>query len=227
MITFPTFRGPLNGVGTSYLVSENFEQTGIQSSLNFVKHAESLTSFGYLFNSDSPSPVGLQGSGCLRVMETGRYFSMTVTGFAPLLSGESYFLFNPSGSLPSSAHNMMFFLNEEGAEVARLRWSTAGAFSIRLGGSGVDIATSAMATGFQTYHVWFTYKSSSGFSASSSVAFSTNGIRPNGGTSFASRTGESTGKLKTFRFSVNTGFTATYYIDKFRLSEKRISNYPS
>ena len=226
MITLPIFRGYLSSLPQSYLVSENFESTGIPLNWTFSPNINSNTLFGYNFESDSPLPT-LQGTGCLRVLESSSYFTISITGFGSIPSGETYFLFNPSGSLPGATHNFMFFLNEEGLECARLRWTNAGAFAIRLGGTGVDISTSSLATGFQTYHVWFNFNNSSGYTASASVGFSTDGVRPIGGSTFASRTGESTGLFKTFRFGAASSYTATYYIDKFRLSNKRISNYPS
>lgn len=207
------------GGGPSYLVKQDFEGVGYDNGETWT---ESGT--GGTVDSDYTTTV-LDGSQSLQIVLAASA-RQTATIFAPAQSDVwAYYLLRVI-TLPSASVIITRFLSG-GTEGLRVRMTTSGTLEVRAGGGTVANTAATLATG-TTYHLWLHYTKGTGANAVASVAFSTTGVRPTSGTTFATSTnGTATVDVSTFALGTTTSGTINLIFDKVRVDDELIGDNPS
>lgn len=199
----------------SYLLQENFE-----AAPGYDTAWSEITVTGTLNEDMSTAGLSLQGSQCLRVEMAAQSGRAECTPFTS--SGEVwlYFLFRPE----VAASSTIMTIQDASVLNLRMRFTSTGA--LQLVGVGSLTAPAPLPLN-QTYHVWMHYKKGTGADAVGSLAWSTDGIRPDSGANFlGGTTGTFTNNADRLAVAQVTSFTGTWNIDKIRVSSSEIGNNP-
>ena len=162
--------------GPSYLFEENFEGTGYENT---------WTESGTGTKDEDYATGPLEGSQSLRLV----FASHNGLTYATLPSSEGtlewYFMVN-FATLPASGKVFARLRDASSNSLLRLEVSTGNILRIRHG-TGTVATVDTITTG-TTYHIWLRYVKGTGSNGQGSVAFSTDGVRPTSGNSYAALT---------------------------------------
>lgn len=217
MVTFPTFRGHLNNPGISYLISENFEGTGVPTGWVYANSNGSGN-----FDSLS-SGLNMEGNECL-FMEYGKtgsdgWVTLVTTGFAEQSNIEVYFKLRIE-STPSAVLGFCYLLSNSDTECLRVRMPTTKQLDLRCQ-TGTPSAISSGLASNTTFNTWIRWEQGTSGASNpyASIALSTGNSRPTSGPLFASlNVGVNTEKCTKIRFGLSNSLQVQYYLDKFRVT---------
>ncbi len=203
----------------SYLIQQGFEGAPFD-------HGEVWTSGGTTPLNPNYVTTPLAGTKSLNILLPSTDGILTSPTFADQAECWFYFLFRLNALNGVGSSVFVTLLNGVATECVRLQSLVTGAFSVRAGG-GVAGTTTALAATNTTYHVWVHYIKGTGVNAFASVAFSTTGIRPNAGTSFASSSvGTSVSNANNLRLGTTVLAIQDTIIDQVRVSSSEIGDNP-
>jgi hypothetical protein len=153
---------------------------------------------------------------------------------ADTVAGSSYYSFTAGSTFevyvkvrflhPVETGNVFYVFTLRNASDAALVGAklntNAGALAVNTGGSDSSLTVGVVTTGV-TYHFWLRFSSG----GTSSLAFSTDGIRPASGDNFTSKTGSTADNAARFKMSA-TAASPGLIIDHMRVSTSVIGNNP-
>jgi len=210
---------------SAYLFQENFEGTGYENPWT--------ESAGTPNEDYTTSPAPLEGSQSLYL--DGSSSDQTVYAAVPSPGSgstqEFYFLLNVVAKGSANTNRNLVLLSSSGTNLCTLFATSGLALRIRADG-GTAVSTANTLSLGTTYHVWVTYKAGTGANAVATVAFSTDGIRPTSGNSYAISS-NGTYTVVANRMNLWGDFTtaSTNYIqvifDKIRMADTTIGDNPA
>lgn len=200
---------------TVFLVSEDFEGTGAPS--------------GWTAGSGTPAPnfdyttVPLDGAQSLYLASASQITATRPADFTNITEVWFYLMFRATnGTAPSAASQYVGLAPNGGGSV--ITWRISAGLKL-LVGSVTTTATSIVLD--TTYHVWGHYLQGTGANAVVDVGFSTNGVRPTSGGTFAQVTTDP-GTVAIGRINLGTTGTSMgmdIIIDKLRVAATQIGDF--